>query len=66
MTNSHSRVALVTGGGSGIGASVAEALVKDDWDVVIAGRRQEALDSFIRSHGNQFSEVNCGGRRCHR
>jgi NAD(P)-dependent dehydrogenase (short-subunit alcohol dehydrogenase family) len=57
MTNSHSRVALVTGGGSGIGASVAEALVKDDWHVVIAGRRQEALDSFIARMGTNSAKL---------
>lgn len=51
MTNSHSRIALVTGGGSGIGASAAEALLKDGWYVVIAGRRQEVLDSFISRVG---------------
>jgi NAD(P)-dependent dehydrogenase (short-subunit alcohol dehydrogenase family) len=39
------RVAVVTGGGSGIGAATARELTADGWTVVIAGRRPEALDA---------------------
>lgn len=46
------KIAIVTGGGSGIGASVAIELAQGGWTVVIAGRRQEALDAMIASHPN--------------
>jgi NAD(P)-dependent dehydrogenase (short-subunit alcohol dehydrogenase family) len=44
-------VAVVTGGGSGIGAAAAHALAGDGWTVVIAGRRREALDAVADAAG---------------
>jgi len=41
------RIAVVTGGGSGIGAAVAQALAEDGWTVVLAGRRKEALEAVV-------------------
>ncbi len=37
------RVAVVTGGGSGIGRAAAVALSQDRWSIVVTGRRQETL-----------------------
>jgi NAD(P)-dependent dehydrogenase (short-subunit alcohol dehydrogenase family) len=48
MTN---RIALVTGAGTGIGAAVAAALLKDGWHTVLTGRRQEKLDEAIAKAG---------------
>jgi NAD(P)-dependent dehydrogenase (short-subunit alcohol dehydrogenase family) len=45
------RVAVVTGGGSGIGRRVAWALLADGWRVALAGRRPEPLAETIRASG---------------
>lgn len=49
MTNNP--VAIVTGGGTGIGAASATALRAEGWDVVICGRRLENLEEVARSTG---------------
>jgi len=43
------RVAIVTGAGSGIGRAVAIGLSNDGFDVVLAGRRVELLEETARS-----------------
>ena len=50
MTSGQPRVAVVTGGGSGIGAASALALAADGWTVVLAGRRREALEAVAAGH----------------
>ncbi len=49
--NSKGRVAIVTGGGSGIGKAAALALLKDGWSVVLAGRRADALQQVASESG---------------
>jgi len=44
MTSS-SKIAIVTGAGTGIGKASALALMKDGWSVVFAGRRKEMLET---------------------
>ena len=47
MSEMNSKVALVTGGGTGIGRSSALALQKEGYVVVICGRREELLKETV-------------------
>ena len=46
------KVAVVTGAGSGIGKACALALLDDGYSVVLAGRRKEALESTVADAGD--------------
>jgi len=45
---SASKVAVVTGAGSGIGKAAALALLREGWSVALAGRRKDALDAVAK------------------
>ncbi|MCG8425654.1 MAG: SDR family oxidoreductase [Proteobacteria bacterium] len=50
MTRFTNKVALITGGGTGIGRAVARALVAEGARVVVTGRREEPLRSLSLEH----------------
>ena len=53
------RVAVITGGGSGIGAAAAKRLAADGASVVIVGRRKERLDAVAKEIGGNARPVVC-------
>jgi NAD(P)-dependent dehydrogenase (short-subunit alcohol dehydrogenase family) len=53
----NGKIALVTGGGSGIGKAVALALAGAGYQVVITGRRQEALDEVVAASGGNMVAI---------
>ena len=53
------KIALVTGAGSGIGTAVAVALAHENWTVVLAGRRLEPLEAAAATAGNGAMAISC-------
>jgi NAD(P)-dependent dehydrogenase (short-subunit alcohol dehydrogenase family) len=49
--NTHEKVAIVTGAGSGIGKAVAVALLQEGYRVALSGRRQEPLAQAVSEAG---------------
>lgn len=47
-----SKVALVTGAGTGIGRAVALAFLRDGYSVVLVGRRVEPLEAVVKESGS--------------
>jgi NAD(P)-dependent dehydrogenase (short-subunit alcohol dehydrogenase family) len=54
---SQTKVALITGAGSGIGRAVSLALLQEGWSVVLAGRRADALQQTLAAAGSLASRA---------
>ncbi len=52
-----SKIAIVTGSGSGIGRAVAHALLRDGYSVALAGRRRDALEQTVVDAGPDGSRA---------
>jgi len=53
------QVAIITGGGGGIGRAAAIAMSKAGWNVVVAGRTQESLDETVSKFAGDGLAVAC-------
>ncbi|AKK02074.1 SDR family oxidoreductase [Corynebacterium epidermidicanis] len=51
------KIALVTGGSSGIGAATASALAKDGWHVIVAARRVENIKEIAAEINGEWREL---------
>ena len=51
------KIAVITGGNSGIGLATAQQFVEEDAYVFIAGRRQNELDKAVRQIGKNVTDV---------
>jgi len=55
--SSNGKVAIITGGGTGVGKSAALALVREGYSVTIAGRREAPLQDTIKEAGEDGSRM---------
>jgi len=53
--NVKDKVALITGGGSGIGLMATQALAVNGAKVYIVGRTEEKLENVVKTHGQNIS-----------
>src|SRR5437762_4230891 len=58
MSRLKDKVAVITGGNSGIGFGIAEAFKNEGAVAVIVGRNQQTLDSSVAKLGNNFIAIN--------
>ncbi|MDH3703800.1 MAG: SDR family oxidoreductase [Alphaproteobacteria bacterium] len=57
MSTLNSKIAVVTGGSSGIGLATARRFIEDGAHVVITGRNQEALDAAVAELGDRATGI---------
>ena len=55
--NSSSKVAVITGAGTGVGNRTALALIENGYSTVLAGRRAELLEATAVEAGPRFSQA---------
>ena len=57
MKNLEGKVAVITGGNSGIGLATAQQFVRDGARIFITGRRQSELDVAVKQIGRNVTGV---------
>ena len=58
------KVALITGGGAGIGAAISERFVREGARIVITGRRRAILESMAQKLSSGSTEIFAGDVSC--
>ena len=59
MATQNKRVAIVTGGGSGLGFAIAKKFTEDGIETIIVGRDKEKLNSAKEELGNLCHAITC-------
>ena len=57
MSNLNDKVAVITGGSSGIGLATAQRFIEEGAQVVITGRHQKALDTAVAKLGKRATGI---------
>jgi len=57
MSKLNNKVAVVTGGSSGIGLATARRFIAEGAQVVITGRNQQTLDTAVAELGNRATDI---------
>src|ERR1700710_918898 len=47
------KIAMITGAGSGVGRAVAQALAKEGWRLALVGRKRDALEETAKGLGGE-------------
>src|SRR5262245_65839123 len=55
-------IALITGGGRGIGAGIARELAADGWSIVVAARTRDQVESVAEEVGGRAVELDVTDR----
>jgi len=55
-------VAVITGGGRGIGASIARSLAADGWSVVVSARSRDQIDEVAKETGGRAVTMDVASR----
>ena len=55
-------IALITGGGRGIGANIARSLAADGWSVVVTARSRAEIDAVAAETGGRAIELDVASR----
>ncbi len=53
LRQAYAGIAVITGGGRGIGASIARALAGDGWSVVVSARTRDQIDEIAAETGGR-------------